>query len=194
LVKIYSLIFINAFLVYSMLKIKGNEIEEPNIRDSFDRRAIKIQNNIMATLRQLEIHRDDVGMKMERNTRLKAPASVSWYFEGRNLKYSYSLMPKFIENLHVIDKVLEAEVDKLFAEEITLDQFQREFSEDDNLGEQLIEARKTLGVDETEVDFEVISKSYKALAKKHHPDMENGDHLIFQKINAAHKLIKKELM
>ena len=44
-----------------------------------------------------------------------------------------------------------------------------------------------------ENDFEVITKKYKALARKHHPDMPTGDHTLFQKINAAHKLIRKEL-
>ena len=44
-----------------------------------------------------------------------------------------------------------------------------------------------------ENDFEVISKKYKELAKNCHPDMPEGDHVLFQKINAAHKLIKKEL-
>jgi hypothetical protein len=176
-----------------MIKIKGNEIEEPSIKDSFDRRAVKIQNNIMDTLKMLNVRRDNVELKMKTNARLKAPASVSWYFEGRNLKYSYSLMPKFIENLYIINKVLALEVDKLLDEEITLEQFQREFSEDKNLSSQLIEARKTLGVEEDETDFEVIDKKYKALAKKNHPDMSDGNHEIFQKINAAHKLIKKEL-
>jgi len=177
-----------------MVKIKGNEIEEPNFRDSFDRRAVRIQNNIVATLKQLGIERDDVRLKMERNTRLKARASVEWYFEGRNLKYSYNLLAKFIDNLYIVDKVLALEVDKLLDEEITLDQFQREFSEDDDLSEQLSEARKTLGVDENENDFDVISKHYKVLAKKFHPDMSGGDVDMFKKINAAHKLIKKELM
>jgi hypothetical protein len=147
----------------------------------------------MATLKLLNIDRDNVDLIMERNARLKAKASVSWYFEGRNLKYSYSLCSKFIENLYIIDKVLEIEVDKLLDDEITLDQFQREFSEDDSLPGDLLEARKTLGVDADEVDFEVISKKYKDLAKKFHPDMAEGNHEMFQKINAAHKLIRKEL-
>ena len=176
-----------------MVKIKGNEIEEPCFRDSFDRRAVKIQNSIMATLKLLGIDRDNVDVPMEKNVRVKGLACVSWYFEGRNLKYSYSLLPKFIDNLYIVNKVLEIEIGKLIDEEITLDEFQREFSEDDDLGDQLIEARKLLGVSESESDFEVISKGYKDLAKKHHPDMDGGNHEMFQKINAAHKLIKKEL-
>ena len=182
------------FRCYFMVKIKGNEIAPPNITNSFDRRAIQIQNNIIQTLKPLGIDRDHVDVPMEKVAMKKAPASVSWYFQGRNLKYSYSLMPRFVENLYIIDKVLKLEVAKLLSGEITADQFTREFSEDDDLSEQLIEARKTLGVDPQEKDFEVFSKRYKDLAKKYHPDMPEGDHLMFQKINAAHKLIKKELM
>ena len=175
-----------------MLKVKGYELEEPVFRDSFDRRAVKIQNNIFATLKQLNIDRDDANVSMEKMTRKKVKASASFWFEGRNLKYTYSQMPRFIDNLYVIDKILEIYVDQLFEKEITLDQFQREFSDESNIDEKLTEARKTLGVDEDETDLELISKNYKSLAKNHHPDM-GGDPKIFQKINAAHKMIKKEL-
>ncbi|MBU3923672.1 MAG: J domain-containing protein [Nanoarchaeota archaeon] len=175
-----------------MVKIKGNEIEEPSISDSFDRRAVKIANGIMATLKLLGIERDNVEIPMERNARLKAPASVEWYFEGRNLKYTYNLMPKFIENLYIVDKVLGLEVGKLLDEEISLEEFQREFSEDDDLGEQLVSAREVLGVGVEEKDFGVISKRYKDLAREYHPDV-GGKHEEFLKINAAHKLIRKEL-
>ena len=175
-----------------MLKVKGYELEEPAFRDSFDRRAVKVQNHIFATLKQLNIDRDDAKVSMEKMARKKAKASVAFWFEGRNLKYTYSQMPRFIDNLYVVDKVLEIYVDQLFAKEITLDQFHREFSDEDKIDEKLAKARKTLGVDEDEADFELISKNYKTLAKKHHPDM-GGDHAEFQKINAAHKMIKKEL-
>ena len=41
---------------------------------------------------------------------------------------------------------------------------------------------------------EEIKKAYRELAKKYHPDMPEGNHVMFQKINGAHKLIQKELM
>ncbi|MGK0209097.1 MAG: hypothetical protein ACI83O_000362 [Patescibacteria group bacterium] len=176
-----------------MLKIKGNEIEEPRIVDSFDRRAVKLENQIIQTLKPLGLERDDVRVTMEKIPRKKAPATVKWYFEGRNLEYTYKLMPKFIENLYVVDKVLALEVAKLMAKEISVDEFHREFSEEDDISDKLIEARKTLEVSEDEMDFDLISKNYKQLAKTHHPDMADGNHEQFQKINAAHKLIKKEL-
>lgn len=176
------------------IKIKGNEIESPSIDGSFDRRALQLKNNIIITLEALGLTRYDVEIKLEKIARKKAPASVSWYFDGINLKYTYHLMSKYVENLAVIDKILKIYVEKLISNEITLDEFKQEFSEDDDLNEQLIDARKTLDVNENEVDFEIISKKYKDLAKKYHPDMGGGDHLMFQKINAAHKLIQKELM
>ncbi len=177
-----------------MIKVKGNLIEKPNIRDSFDRRAVKIQNHIVAVLKSLGVDRDSTDIPMSVNSRLKGSAQASWYFEGRNLKYSYSQMSNFIENLYVVDKVIENEVEKLINKEITLDQFQREFDDEKDLGDKLIEARKTLGVDEDEMDFEIISKKYKELARKYHPDMSGGDEAKFQEINSAHKLIRKELM
>lgn len=177
-----------------MVKIKGNEIEAPRITGSFDRKAVQIQNSIVETLKKLGIERDNVRVNVETVAHKKAPASVAWWFNGRNLKYSYSLMPKFVENLYIIDKVLKIEVAKLLSGEIIFDQFAREFSEEDDLSDQLAEARKLLGVSPDEKDFELISKNYKELAKKHHPDMSGGDHDMFQKINAAHKLIRKELM
>jgi len=186
-------IYKGTFRYIFMVKIKGNEIALPSITNSFERRSVQIQNSIISTLKQLGIDRDNVRMPMERIAQKKAPASVEWWFQGRNLKYSYSLMPRFIENLCVIDKVLKIEVDKLVSKEITFDQFAREFSEDDDLSEQRAEARKTLGVDVNEKDFDLISKKYKDLARKHHPDMPEGDHDLFQKVNAAHKLIAKEL-
>lgn len=177
-----------------MIKIKGHEIPEPKIKDSFGRRAQQMQTHIVDTLRELGVNKEFINVPMQTFATQNLPASVSWYFEGRNFKYTYSLMPRFVENLYVIEKVLKLEVERLMSKEITLEEFAREFSEDDDLKDQLKEARKTLGVDENEKDFEVITKSYKKLARQHHPDMAGGDHEKFQEINLAHKLLQKELM
>lgn len=176
-----------------MVLIKGHEIEVPKIRDSFNRRATQIENNIIATLGTLGVERHSVDIPMQVLAQKKHPASVSWYFEGRNLKYSYGLMSKFVENLAIIERVLKLEVARLLSREIVDDDFIREFTEDDDLVEQRTEARKTLCVKSDEMDVEVINKNYKLLAKKYHPDMPGGDHECFQRINAAHKLLKKEL-
>lgn len=176
-----------------MVRVRGYDIDVPAFRDSFDRRAVQVQNRIMATLKQLNIDRDDVDCTMEKNARLKNPGVVSWWFEGRNLRCDYSLMGSFIENLYIVDKILEIEVNRLLEEKISLESFQNEFASDEKLDEKRADARKLLGVDKSEDDFDLISRKYKALARKFHPDMEGGSEEMFQKINAAHKLIKKEL-
>ena len=43
------------------------------------------------------------------------------------------------------------------------------------------------------MDLDVISKKYKVLAKKLHPDMDGGDAQRFKEINVAHKVLKREL-
>ncbi len=176
-----------------MVLIKGHEIAIPRITNSFGRRATQIENNIVLILRPLGVERHSIKIPMQVLAQKKLPASVSWYFQGRNLKYSYGLMPTFAENLAIIEKVLKIEVARLISKEILLDDFVREFTEDDDLVEQRVEARKTLCVSPDEMDIEIINKNYKLLAKKYHPDMSGGDHECFQRINTAHKLLKKEL-
>jgi hypothetical protein len=176
-----------------MVLIKDHEIVLPKITDSFGRRATQIENRIILILLPLGVERHSINIPMQALAQRKFPASVSWYFEGRNLKYSYGLMPKFIENLAIIEKVLKLEVERLLSKEILVDDFIREFTEDDDLIEQRIEARKTVCVSPDEMDIEKINHNYKLLAKKYHPDMPEGDHECFQRINAAHKLLKKEL-
>ena len=176
-----------------MVFIKGHEIALPKIMDSFGRRATQIENSIVLILRPLGVGRHSIDIPMQVLAQRKFPASVSWYFEGRNLKYSYGLMPKFVENLAIIEAVLKLEVARLLSKEILVDDFVREFTEDDDLVEQRTEARKTLCVKSDETNVEIIDKNYKLLAKKYHPDMPDGDHECFQRINVAHKLLKKEL-
>ncbi|MEI6849791.1 MAG: J domain-containing protein [archaeon] len=176
-----------------MVLIKGHEIAPVVIRDSFARRATQIENNIVAILKTLGVERHSIDISRQDIPQKKHPATVSWYFAGRNLKYGYGLMSKFVENLAMVERVLKLEVAKLLSKEIIVDDFVREFSEDDDLVEQRIEARKTLCVKADEMDMEVINKNYKLLAKKYHPDMPDGDHECFQRINTAHKLLKKEL-
>lgn len=176
-----------------MVLIKGHEITLPKIENSFGRRATQIENNIVLILRPLGVERRSIDIPMQVIAQRKFPACVSWYFEGRNLKYSYGLMSKFVENLAIIEKILKLEVARLLSKEILVDDFVREFTEDDDLIEQRTEARKTLCVKSDEMNIEIINKNYKLLAKKYHPDMSDGDHECFQRINAAHKLLKKEL-
>lgn len=177
-----------------MIKVKGHNIPKPKITASFSRRAVQIEGHILSTLKKMGVDRDYTDLPMETFTTKNAPASISWYLEGRNFKYTYGQMPRFVDNLYIIDKVLELEVERFLSKEITLDEFSHEFSEDDDHGNQLVEARKTLGLEANEKDLDTINKTYKKLARKHHPDMAGGDHEKFQKINAAHKLIQKELM
>ena len=176
-----------------MVFIKGHEIVPPNIKDSFDRRALQLENSIISNLNLIGVKRHSIKVNMQKMAQRKLLASVTWYFNGHNLQYRYSLMSKYVENLYIIDKILKLEVSRLLSKEILLDDFIREFSEDEEIEEKLREARETLCLKTDEIDMGAIDKNYKLLAKKYHPDMPDGDLESFQRINAAHKLLKKEL-
>lgn len=161
--------------------------------NSFDRRATKFQNNIVSTLRRLGITQDDIDCEVERVAMRKAPAIVTWYFADHRLYYSYNGQNTHADNLYVASKVLEGAVDALVSEEITLEEFLTSFTEDTEVEEQRIEARKLLGVAEDSRDLAAINKQYKLLAKSAHPDMDGGSHERFSELNQAHKLLKREL-
>jgi len=172
--------------------VKGHEIKQPVIRDSYDRRAVLFMNNIFESLRKIGIHEDDMDVKLQRVARLQGPASASWYFDGRNMYFSYKSLSKYIENLFVVSKVIEFEVKSLLEGRISSEEFVQHFAEDRDIEKQRKEARSLLEVPKDCNDLELINKHYKLLAKKHHPDA-GGNMNLFKRINEAHKMLKREL-
>ena len=175
------------------LKIKGHEFSAFIVKESFSRRAVQFRNNILGSLRKIGLSEDDVDVEIETLAAKKAPACASWYIQGHHLYYSYNGAAKFVENLYVVSKIIELEVDALLKERKTLREFISEFSEDKDIGHTRKEARKVLGVDEDTLDLNVINEKYKSLAKAHHPDMPDGNMDKFKEINNAHKTLKREL-
>jgi len=177
----------------ALVRIKGHDIVIPVVKDSFNRRALQFKNNICELLSKIGVVRDDIDIPWENAAFKKAPASVSWYFDGHNLHYSYDMCSKFVENLYMVQKVLEIELEALAEGDKTLDEFIAEFREEEDVVGRRKEARETLGVGPDEKDINVIDKAFKTLAKEHHPDKPNGDTAKFKEINKAHKILKREL-
>ena len=177
----------------SMLKVKGHEFSAFIAKDSPSRRAVQFRNNILGSLRKIGLPENDVDVELQNLASKKAPASASWYIDGHHLFYSYNKCAKFVENLYVVSKVIELEVDALLEKKKTLQDFINEFSEDKDISNKRKEARKVLGVDEDSLDFNLINEKYKFLAKEHHPDMPSGNMEKFKEINNAHKILKREL-
>ena len=175
------------------LKIKGHEINAIIAKDSYRRRAVQYRNKIIDTLRKIGLTEDDTDVPVESAAMKKAPASATWYFEGHRLYYSYTSSGKFVDNLYLVLKVIELEVNALLNEKKTVNEFISEFSEDKDVKKQREEARDALGVGQDTIDVGLIDKKYKELAKQHHPDMPDGDVNKFKAINRAHKILKREL-
>ena len=177
----------------SRLKIKGHEFSAFIVKDSPSRRAVQFRNNILGSLRKIGLSEDDVDVEIDTVAVKKAPACATWYIGGHHLYYSYNGAAKFVENLYVVSKIIELEVEALLKERKTLQNFISEFSEDKDVCDKREEARKVLGVDEDILDLNIINEKYKSLAKTNHPDMPNGNMEKFKEINNAHKILKREL-
>ena len=176
-----------------IIRIKGHEFKLPPIRDSYDRRATLFKNEIIATLKKIGVPEDDIDIKLPRNARLGAPAKAGWIFDGHYLQYDYKRQPKYIENLYLVWKVIQKEVELFASEQKTVNDFLHEFTKQDDLEKVRKEARQTLNVAENETNIELITKRYKTLAKEHHPDSDGGDQEKFKKISNAFQVLKREL-
>ncbi len=174
------------------LTIKGHTFNAFIVKDSFNRRAQIFKNTIIESLGKIGIKEDQTDIHLEVFALKRGPASATWYMDGYRLYYSYNGSLKFVENLYVVMKVIELEVNALLKGEKTAEEFIRDFTEDRDIEAQRKEARELLGVDSDSLDMELINKKYKLLAKEHHPDM-GGNPETFKAINRAHKMLKREL-
>jgi len=176
-----------------MVKIKGHEIGSIIVKDASNRRAIQFKNNIVKVLRRIGVNEDDIDIPLERIAMKKAKASATWYLSGNRMHYSHNLQSKYVENLHVLFKVIEIEANMVISEKNTLSDFILNFIEDSDVDDKRKEAREFFGCDHDETDFGVIHKKYREMAKELHPDMPTGDTEQFKKLNIAHKILKREL-
>ncbi len=177
----------------AFIKLKGHEFDAIVIKDSANRRAQKFKNNIISTLHTFGLTEDDISIELERVAIKRVPATASWYLDGRNMEYTYKASLKYVDNLYVISKLLELEVKAVVEGKKTLQEFIREFSEEDDVEEERKAARELIGVHEDSIDLDEINKKYKLLAKNTHPDMPTGTTEKFKELNKAHKTLKREL-
>ncbi|MGB8215910.1 MAG: J domain-containing protein [Candidatus Methanoperedens sp.] len=176
-----------------MVTIKGHEIETVIFKNAHNRRAIQLKNNIVMLLRSIGINENDIDVPVENVAIKKAKASATWYYCGHRMYYSHNMQSKFVDNLHVLFKVIEIESNLVLSEKKTFDDFISEFREDSDVDDKRAEARKFFGVDPDLNDLEIITTKYKAMAKELHPDMPTGDTEKFKQLNIAHKILKREL-
>ncbi|OGF31153.1 hypothetical protein A2300_03930 [Candidatus Falkowbacteria bacterium RIFOXYB2_FULL_35_7] len=173
------------------IKVRGYELPVFDMKQASSRKALQLKNTIINNLKKLNVHEDFITVKEEAIVIKRAPASVSWYMDGQNLYYSYTIH-NFIQNLYIVSSIIELEVNAVLSGEKSRDECVNGFMEDKEIEVHRKKARELLGVSKDCYDFDLISKKYKDLSKTHHPDM-GGDLEMFQSINNAHKMLKREL-
>ncbi len=176
-----------------MLTVKGHQFKPMNPNGSSARRALQFKNNIITALKKLGVHEDDIEIELEPVAIRRAPASVSWYLSDSHLHFSYMNGKNFVENIYIVSKVIEAEVELVLNNQKHIEEFVNDFAEDEDIDELRKKARETLGVPADCKDLDLINQKYKELARTLHPDTGNGDPEKFKEVNTAHKILRKEL-
>ncbi len=175
------------------LKIKSHFVKFVPTKDSFNRKAVQYKNRLISSLEKLGSKRDDVEVELGGYCGRDAKASVTWYFLGNRLYYEVASQKKYVDNLFIISKVIEAEVELVISDKKPIEEFLSEFREDEDVGDERKEAREFFGVEHKHKDMIEIDKKYKEMAQKLHPDMPTGDVEKFKKLNHHHKVLKREL-
>lgn len=177
------------------LLVKGHTIKIKVTKSAYDRKAVLFANNIVESLKKLKIPRDDVSIETRIQGNKNEPAVLEFWTQGHYLRFSFSRTKRFIDNLYIIKELIRIEVDEVISGKKSMHEFIETFTETSNrkeISKELKKAKETLGLLEDEKDLDKITLAYRTLAKKHHPDA-GGEMAEFQKINQAHKLIKKEM-
>ena len=175
--------------------VKGHQIEGKVTKAGYERKAVIFANNIVDELKKVGVARHQIDIKTNILGNKNYPATIEFWGGGHYLRFSYAMTKRFIDNLYIISKVIELEVKEVQDGTKNLHDFFHVFAEDGNrkdIAKDLIQAKKDLGLDEDEQNLEVIDKTYKKLARAAHPDL-GGSLEEFQKVNKAHKLIKKHM-
>lgn len=175
--------------------VKGHEIDVKVTKSAYSRKAVLFANTIVEELKKLGITRDEIEIETHILGNKDVPATLEFWTQGQYMRFSYSQTRRFIDNLYVIKEVILREVEEVVTGKKDIWEFLTLFSGDHDSKKikfELEEAKRVLGVEEDEKNFDTIHNAYKKLARKHHPDL-GGDLETFQSINKAHKLIKKEM-
>src|SRR3989344_2952202 len=134
------------------INVKGNEFNAVITRDSHSRRALKYKNNIILVLSKIGVIKDDVIIDLEPVAIKNVLASATWYYEGYQMYYSYKSAKNYVDNLYIVYKVIELEVNKLLEGKKTFQEFLSEFTEKDDVEQMRKEAREILGVEPDVLD------------------------------------------
>ncbi len=176
-----------------MVKIKGHEIGEVNVKSASNRRAVQFRNNIITSLKKIGIVDNDIEISLERMGMRKIKASATWWIGDHRMHFTHNMQKNYVENMYVLSKVIEMETNRVLEEDITIDDFISEFKENKDVHQKRQEARKFFDCDHDETDFTIINEKYKLMARELHPDKPTGDTEKFKQLNVAHKILKREL-
>ncbi len=176
-----------------IIKIKGHNVNFMPTKASHNRRAVQYQNKIISSLEKLGTKRDDVELEFEGFCGKEAKATITWYFNGHRMYYEIASKKSYVDNLFIILKIIENEVDLVISETKPIEEFLAEFEEDEDVHDERKNAREFFELEEEHHDMSEIDKKYKKLAQTLHPDMPTGDVEEFKKLNYHHKILKREL-
>jgi len=175
------------------IKVKGHFVDFLPTKSSQNRRALQFKNKIISSLEKIGTKKDDIEIEFNGFCGRTKKATITWFFNGHRMYYEIASKKSYVDNLFIISKIIENEVNLVLENKKPIEEFLAEFTEDESVHDERAKAREFFEVDENHRDLEEINKKYKMLARELHPDMPTGDTEKFKQLNHHHKILRREL-
>lgn len=176
-----------------ILKVKGHSVTFIPTKASHNRRAVQYQNKLINALEKVGTKRDDIELEFEGFCGKESKATAVWYYKGHRMFYEIATKRSYVDNLFIVMKIIENEVNLVLEGKKPIEEFLAEFEEDEDVQDERKSAREFFELEHDHKDMVEIDKKYKKLAQKLHPDMPTGNAEDFKKLNYHHKILRREL-
>ncbi len=177
----------------NIIKIKGHLVNFIPAKDSYNRRALQFKNKCINSLKKIGTRGDDIEIELDGYCGRDAKAVIVWYFNGNRMYYEVHSQKKYVDNLYILSKIIENEVELVLLNKKPIEEFISEFREDEDVHDERKEAREFFGFSHDHKNIEEINVKYKKMARELHPDMPTGNVEKFKELNHHHKILKREL-
>ena len=103
----------------NVFSVKGHEIKVKVTKAGYARKSVVFANNIVEELKKLNIIRDDIKIETNILGNKNLPATIEFWADGHYLRFSFSMTKRFIDNLYIIMKLVEIEVNEVLTKKKT---------------------------------------------------------------------------
>lgn len=177
------------------IQVNGNTILIRPTKSTFHRTADNMKKEIFRNFSKIGITPEFIQMNLPRNQlKIGEPAQINWTVNGHDYFYECRTQERYIDNLGVISKLVAQESYSIRNGLKKFGQVMNQFSLGfDGKDAEVFNPWEIIGITPGTNDIDYLTYKYKQKAKEVHPDTSDKDKDLFQNLQQAYQILKKEM-